>query len=281
MTNRTVLITGATGQQGGAVLRALAGTDLRLRAMTRKPESDAASALLATGATLVKGDLDDADSVRAALSGAWGVFAVQNTWEAGVEQEEAQGKRLATLAREAGVQHFVYTSVASAQHQTGIPHFDNKYRIERTIVDLDFPSHAIMRPVFFMENLVMPFTLQGDSLLAGTTPGTRLQMVAVKDIGTIGARLVAEPDRYNRREIDIAGDECTLPETAALLSTALGRPIRFVSVPLDVMRTNSEDLAAMFEWFNRVGYSVDIPALAREFGFRLQTLPEWAEGLKR
>ena len=94
------------------------------------------------------------------------MFAVQNTWEAGVAGEEEQGKRIATLAREAGVQHFVYTSVGSADRKTGIPHFDNKYRVEDTIRGLGFPSHVILRPVFFMENLISPWFLNGDNLHA-------------------------------------------------------------------------------------------------------------------
>ena len=118
MTNdRTILITGVTGQQGGAVAQALRGTGFHLRGLTRKPDSERAVALARQGIDIVKGDLDDEATLQHALAGAWGVFAVQNTGEAGVEREEAQGKRLATLAREAGVEHFVYTSVGSADKQ--------------------------------------------------------------------------------------------------------------------------------------------------------------------
>ena len=130
---RTVLITGATGHQGGAVARALKGKGFKLRAMTRKPGSDAAKALEKTGVEIVQGDLNDAAALRSALAGTWGTFAVQNTWEAGVAGEEEQGKRFAKVARDAGVQHFVYTSVGSADRKTGIPHFENKYRVEDTI----------------------------------------------------------------------------------------------------------------------------------------------------
>src|SRR5262245_16363135 len=129
--SKLVVISGATGQQGGAVIRALAGKGFTLRALTRDPNSDKAKAVAAeTGAELVKAELDDESSVSGALNGAWGAFAVQNTWTAGVEGEEAQGHRFAKLAREAGVQHYVYTSVGSADRQTGIPHFDNKSRVE-------------------------------------------------------------------------------------------------------------------------------------------------------
>src|ERR1022692_1129045 len=101
--NRTILITGVTGNQGGGVAQALQGTGFHLRGLTRKPDSERAVALARHGIDIVKGDLDDEVTLRRALAGAWGVFGVQNAGEAGVEREEAQGKRLATLAREAGV----------------------------------------------------------------------------------------------------------------------------------------------------------------------------------
>ena len=172
MTNdRTILITGVTGNQGGAVAQALQGTGFHLRGLTRKPDSQRAAALARQGIDIVKGDLDDEATLRRALAGAWGVFGVQNAGEAGVEREEAQGKRLATLAREAGVEHYVYTSVGSADKQTGIPHFDNKWRIEETVRGLRFPSHVILRPVFFMENLLAPYSLQGPTLAWALGPG--------------------------------------------------------------------------------------------------------------
>jgi uncharacterized protein YbjT (DUF2867 family) len=274
--DRTILITGVTGSQGGAVARALQGAGFRLRGLTRKPDSDRALALARQGAEIVRGDLDDESSLRRALAGVWGVFGVQNTWEAGVEKEEVQGKRLARLAREAGVQHYVYTSVGSAHKQTGIPHFENKWRIEETVRGLDFPSHVIIRPVFFMENLLAPFTLSGDTLSSGVDPGTKLQMIAVDDIGWFGARAFTDAAALNRREIDLAGDEVTMPDAAATLTQALGRPIRFVMTPMEQVRQYSEDVALMFEWFNRVGYSADIAGLEREFGHRPATLAAWA-----
>jgi uncharacterized protein YbjT (DUF2867 family) len=158
MTNdRTILITGVTGQQGGAVAQAVRGAGFHLRGLRRKPDSARATSLPRQGIDIVKGDLDDKVTLRPALAGAWGVFGIQNAGEVGVEREEVQGKRLATLAREAGVEHYVYTSVGSAHKQTGVPHFDNKWRIEETVRGLRFPSLVILRPVFSMENLVAPF----------------------------------------------------------------------------------------------------------------------------
>ena len=273
---RTILITGVTGQQGGAVARALHGSGFRLRGLTRKPDSEQATTLARQGIDIINGDLDDEASLRRALAGAWGVFGVQNTWEAGVEREEAQGKRLATLAREAGVEHYVYTSVGSAHTRTGIPHFDNKWRIEETVRGLRFPSHVILRPVFFMENLLAPYSLQGDTLAWALGPATRLQMIAVEDIGWFAARAFTDAAAMNRREIDLAGDARTMPEVAEILTKAFGRPIAFAHTPIESVRQYSEDTALMLEWFERVGYSVDIAGLEREFGRALTKLPDWA-----
>jgi uncharacterized protein YbjT (DUF2867 family) len=272
---RTILITGVTGQQGGAVARALEGSGFHLRGLTRKPDSEPAASLARQGIDIVKGDLDDEATLRRALAGAWGVFAVQNTGEAAVEREEAQGKRLAALAREAGVEHFVYTSVGSADKQTGVPHFDNKWRSEETVRGLRFPSHVILRPVFFMENLLAPFSLQGSTLAWALPPDTKLQMIAVDDIRWFGARAFTEAAVLTHREIDLAGDVQTMPEAAEILTEALGRPIAFSQTPIEPVRQYSKEMALMLEWFERVGYSADITGLEREFGRKLTKLPEW------
>ncbi len=274
--DRTILITGVTGNQGGAVAQALQGTGFHLRGLTRTPDGERAAAVARRGVDVVKGDLDDEATLRRALAGAWGVFGVQTASEAGVEREEAQGKRLATLAREAGVEHFVYTSVGSAHKRTGIPHFDNKWRIEETVRALRFPSYVILRPVFFMENLLAPFSLQGSTLAWALGAGTKLQMIAVDDIGWFGARAFTDATALNRREIDLAGDVRTLPEAAEILTEALGRPIVFAQTPIEQVRQYSKEMAAMLQWFDRVGYSADIAGLEREFGRALTKLPDWA-----
>jgi uncharacterized protein YbjT (DUF2867 family) len=274
--NRTVLITGATGHQGGAVAQHLAGKGFTLKAMTRKPDSPAAQALAAKGIQVVKGDLDDAASLKQALSGVWGIWAVQNTWEAGVEKEEAQGKRIAQVAREAGVQHYVYTSVGSAHRKTGIPHFDNKWRVEETVRGLKFPSHVILRPVFFMENLVSPGFLQGDKVISALQPGTVLQMIAVDDIGKFGAVAFERAEQLNRQEIDLAGDAVTLAAATETLSHAMKKPLTYLPIPLSEVRKNSEDFALMLEWFERVGYDADIAGTAQKLGVKPMKLADWA-----
>lgn len=279
--DKTVLVTGATGKQGGTTIRHLAQRGgFNLRAMTRKPDSDAAKALLALGVEVVAGDLDDAASLERAVAGTWGVFAVQNTWEAGVEKEEEQGKRLAHIARDKGVQHFVYSSVGSAHKNTGIPHFENKFRVEQTVKDLRFPSHVIIRPVFFMENLLSPWFLNDDKLVTALKPTTKLQMIASDDIGKFTSKAFVEAEKMNGAEFDIAGDSMTMPETAAVLSEALGRTITFQAIPIEAVRQNSDDFAKMLEWFDAVGYSADVPSMEAKWGIKPLGLKAWARAQK-
>jgi len=278
MSDRRILITGVTGKQGGATARELLGKGFDLRGMTRRPHSEEARALRNLGIDLVEGDLDDEASLVKALDGAWGVYAVQNTWEAGVEAEESQGHRIARLAQAAGVQHYVYASVGSAHRGTGIPHFDNKARIEETVRTLGFPTWVIVRPVFFMENLVSPWFLNDGTLSAAMNPATVLQMIAVDDIGKYGALAFTDP-RLRNRAIDIAGDAVTMPEAARVVGQAMGRSITFVELPIDQVRQHSEDMAIMLQWFGDVGYDADIPALVREFGIAPTTLEAWAARL--
>ncbi|MGB3565006.1 MAG: NmrA/HSCARG family protein [Thermoanaerobaculia bacterium] len=274
-----ILITGATGQQGGAVARELLSGGHRVRVMTRNPDGDKARALAEMGATVIQGDLDDAASLERAVDGAWGAFAIQNTWEAGVEGEEEQGKRFAEIAKNGGIEHFVYSSVASAQRQTGIPHFDNKWRVENKIRELGFPSYTIIRPVFFMENFSSPWfkpAIDDGKLTVSVQPGTELQMIAVADIGKYGALAFDKHEELNGREIDLAGASHTMPETAEILSQATGREVAFEPTPIEDVRQFSADFASMLEWLDRVGYDADISGVAEELDVQPQTFEAWA-----
>jgi uncharacterized protein YbjT (DUF2867 family) len=278
-----IVITGATGQQGGATARELLAAGHRVRAMTRKPDGDAARALKALGAEVVQGDLDDARSLQQAFAGAWGLYAVQNTWEAGVEQEEIQGKRSAEVAKAVGVRHFVYASVGSAYRETGIPHFDNKARVEETVRAMNFPSHTIVRPVFFMENLASPwfkpYIAQG-TLALGIAPDTPLQMIAVADIGKYGRLAFERHADLNGRAIDIAGDELTPPAMAELIGKAAGRTVTHYQVPIDEVRRSSREFAIMLEWFDAVGYDADIEGNAKAFGIPPTRFADWVKTVR-
>ncbi len=283
MANQNViLVTGATGTQGGGTIRNLAKHGgFKLRAMTRKPDSDKAKELAALGIEIVQGELDDAGSLEKALTGAWGVYAVQNTWEHGVQKEEEQGHRIAKIARERGVQHFVYASVGSAHQNTGIPHFENKFRIEQTVKSLGFPSYTIVRPVFFMENLLSPWFLQGDKLMTAMKPTTKLQMIAAEDVGKFGAKAFIDAAKHKNAEIDIAGDAVTMIEAAEGIGEIVGRKVTFEPIPNEAVRKNSEDFAIMLDWFERVGYSADIASLEKTWGVRPLTFREWVASKKQ
>ncbi len=279
-----IVVTGATGKQGGATARELLARGHKVRAMTRKPDSPAAREMAKLGAEVVAGDLDDAASLGRALAGAWGVFAVQNTWEAGVEREEEQGKRIAEIARRQGVQHYVYTSVGSAHRKTGIPHFDNKWRVEEKVRALGFPSYTVLRPVFFMENLLLPSFLPGiqqGQLAVALKPETVLQMIAVADIGKHGMWAFENHAALNGRAVDLAGDQATMPATAAILGKTMHREVKFVRLPIEEVRKFSMDFALMLEWFDRVGYNADIAKTSAESGIRPTPLATWAATVNR
>jgi len=275
-----IVVTGATGQQGGAVARELLAAGHRVRAMTRKPDGEAAKALAALGAEVVPGDLDDAKALERAFTDGWGLYAVQNTWEAGVEKEEEQGKRAAEVAKAAGIRHFVYASVGSAYRQTGIPHFDNKARVEETVQAMQFPSHTIVRPVFFMENFVSPWFkpyIDQGTLALGIEDTTPLQMIAVTDIGKYGKLAFERHADLKGRAIDIAGDELTPPAIADLIGKAAGRPVTHFQVPIDEVRRTSREFALMLEWFDAVGYDADIAGNAKEFGIEPTRFADWVK----
>ncbi len=277
-----ILVTGATGQQGGAVARELLASGHKVRAMTRNPDGEKAKALASSGAEIVQGDLNDADSLVRAVEGAWGAFAVQNTWEAGIDGEEEQGKRIAGVAREHGVEHFVYTSVGSAHRQTGIPHFDNKWRVEEKVSSIGLPSYTILRPVFFMENWLSPWFkpyIDEGNLAIGIKPETKLQMIAVEDIGKYGLLAFEKSDELNGQAIDIAGDELTSVETAQIVSEAAGKTVSHYQVPIEQVREFSDDFALMLEWFDAVGYDADIAGNAKKFGVAPTSFRDWASGV--
>ncbi len=274
-TERLILVTGATGKQGGAVVHHLLEQGFRVRALTRDSTKPKAQALADRGAEVVQGDLDDQASVEQALKGVYGVFSVQNYYETGYDGEVRQGVNLADAALLANVQHFVYSSVGSAYGQTRIPHFDSKWEVEEHIRSIALP-YTIVRPVALMENWeAQRKEISGGTLQWPLDPEKKLQQVSVDDVGAIVAIAIEQPDKWLGREVDLAGDESTMPQLAQKFSRVIGRPVRYDQIPWEqFQQAAGEEITVMTKWFNNVGYEANIPALRAEYP-KLTTFEEY------
>lgn len=277
-TGRVILVTGATGQQGGAATRHLIENGFKVRAVTRNPDSPKAKSLKEKGVEVVSGDLFRPETIEKHLQNLYGIFAVQNFWEHGYQGELEQGKTLVDLGKKAGVQHFVYSSVGSAHRKTGLAHFESKFQIENYLKQSGL-TYTIIRPVFFMEN----FYLMHNDILAGKLvmamhENTPLQMIAVDDVGAFAAQAFMHPDIFRGKEIDIAGDSKTMPEVVSMLSENLGEQVKYVKLELDEYKNvMGEEYAHMVDWFNRVGYDVDIEALRQNYDVELTSFKDWVK----
>jgi len=260
----TVVVTGSTGKQGGAVARGLLERGHKVRAVTRDPNSSQAKLIANAGATLVAASLEDTAAIMKALEGATSLFAMTTPF-GGTDAETRQGVAAAAAAKAAGV-HLVFTSVGSANRQTGIPHFDSKYEVEKYIAKVGVRA-TILAPVSFMENLYFAKKQLAKGIYAAALRPTRaLAQVAVVDIGAVAVRLLEDAGRFTGKRFDLASDELTGNDALAILSRVTGRPFDYYQIPLDVIRQRmGEDAAKMYDWLDRVGYTVDRAALRREF----------------
>src|SRR5258705_6213473 len=260
-----VVVTGATGNQGGAVVKSLLERGHEVRAVTRSTDSAKARELADAGVKLVRASLEDEAALTKALEGATSLFAMTTPLEGGTQAETRQGISAADAAKAAGV-HLVFTSVGSANRQTGVPHFDSKYEVEKHIDKIGVRA-TVMAPVYFMENLHYGKEQLAKGVYAAPLPPARgLAQVAVADIGAVGVRLLEDPSRFAGKRFDLAGDELTGNDIVAILSRVTGRPFTYFQVSLDVIRQRmGEDGGKMYDWFDRFGFTVDCAALRREF----------------
>ncbi|MBS1551499.1 MAG: NmrA/HSCARG family protein [Bacteroidetes bacterium] len=275
--DKTILVIGSTGQQGGAVARHLLKDGWKVRAFVRDEKKESASELKKLGAELFKGDMTDRDSLDKAMEGVYGVFSIQNFWEHGYDGELNQGKAVADAAKKANVSHFLQSSVGGAERNTKIPHFDVKYEIEKYLKSLNLPI-TIIRPVFFMENFNSWFKpIEADGKLTLTIAmkaDTKLQMIAVEDIGAISAKIFNDPEKFIGKEIEIAGDELTMPQVADLYASKTGKKTEFAELPVEAVRANSSEMADMFQWFIDKGYEADLKKQKELFGETI-SFKEW------
>ncbi|HEV3460052.1 MAG TPA: NmrA/HSCARG family protein, partial [Thermoanaerobaculia bacterium] len=281
---KAVLVSGATGRQGGGVVRHLLGRGWKVRALSRSPGSAAARELTRQGVEVVQGDMEDPDSLARAVRGIYGVYSVQDFWAVGARREVVQGKNLADAAAKAGVEHMVYSSVGGAERRSGIDHWESKWEIERHIRGLGLPA-TMLRPVAFMENYYVAQVEIGilkGRLVDPIRPEKTFQTIASDDIGAFAAVAFERPAELIGAELEIAGSELTNPQAAAVFSRVLGRPVKFRRLPMTVVRlAMGKEFYQMFRWFNESGFQADVAALRRQYPeIHLHTLEEWlrAEG---
>lgn len=276
---RILLVAGATGRQGGAVARHTLHKGWKLRALTRDTSSHAARDLAQKGAEVLQGDLENPASLGRAAQGVYGVYSVQDFWSVGAKREVQQGKNLADAAKKAGVKHFIYSSVGGADRNTGIPHWESKWEVEKHIRSLGLPA-TILRPAAFMETYYIDQVETG--ILKGklTDPirGDKpYQTIATDDIGAFAALAFERPSEFIGLELEIAGSELTNLEAAKVFSRVLGKPVKFQKLPLSLVRlVLGKEFYLMFRWFNEAGFKADIDALRRKYPeIHLQSLEEW------
>jgi uncharacterized protein YbjT (DUF2867 family) len=261
---KTVLVTGAAGHQGGAVMHSLLAAGWKVKALVGDTNEPSSRVLYRKGADLVMGDLYDRDSLDQALKGVYGVFSVQTGKGHGADGEFRQGKNLADAAAgNAEVEHFIYSSAAGATSQTGMSFFDSKATIENHIRSIGLPS-TIFRPVYFMFNfssLAMHQAIMNGTMTMAIKPDRFLQMLAVEDLGEFVRIAFDHPDEYIGKSMDLAGDEMTMPQVAAAFSRLIGKPVHYAYHPIEDVRRLNEDTAKMFAWLNEQGYHVDVAAL--------------------
>ncbi len=262
--DKVVLVTGATGNQGGATARHLLAAGWRVRALVRDDTTPAAAGLAAAGAELVHGDLDDQASIAAAARGAYGVYSVQSA----NGNEIAQGQAVAAAAKAEGVQHLVYSSVGGVESQNRfyLEHVwgtIDKWQIETHIRDLGVPA-TILRPGGFMEDFTSPARFfQSGSLNVPWHDDLIMNLIAIDDVGAFAALAFAEPHAYLGKAMEIAGDRLSAPQIADALSIAAGRPIGHTRVPLDILWERSPEAAKVFTWANETYFETDPAALRK------------------
>lgn len=277
--NKIFLITGATGKQGGATARHLINAGVKVRALTRKPESKSAMALRKLGIEVVKGNLNDKASLDIVLKDVFGVFAVTNFWEPGTGKKEVMlCKNLADIAKKHQVQHFVLASIARCDDNPNLAHFITKYECEQYIRNIGL-TYTFLRAVYFMDNL-LPGE-QGASFHWAILPEilgdkTTLQMIATSDIGWFAANAFLNLEQHRNRIFDIAGDEVTyLQALQAYKNAYKSNPSKSNFMKFLLMRLMPE-VKKMMNWYREPRFKADLKHL-KSIHPQLLTLEEFFE----
>lgn len=290
-----ILVTGATGRQGGSAVRALIAKGVRVRALVRDSASPRAKTVEALGAELVVGDLDDLESVTRAATGARAVFSVQMPDFNGraFEGELIQGVNLVEAAKAGGVRQFIYTAVSGVANYSSSPGWaegrwdilepvlSTKAAIQERVRDAGFAHWTLINPSTFMENFLpseaylLPRGVSG-GLVSLLKPQTPVALVAVADIGKAVAAAVAEPDRFHQVELELAGDFLTMTDIAAIMTRTLGVDLTAPDMTLaEAAAAGLPPAGVSHDWMN---YAIQParPQYAQALGIPVTTFEEWA-----
>jgi uncharacterized protein YbjT (DUF2867 family) len=280
---KIIAVIGATGNQGGGVVRALqASGEFHVRALSRNPDKHQG-----LGDEVVEADLSRPDTLKAAFEGAYGVFAVTNFWEDGTD-ELAQGKAAVDAAKAAGVQHFIWSTLSNVQEISGgkfdVPHFTDKAKVNELVANAGFPHHSFVVAPFFFQNLnstLAPQTQQ-DGSTGWTMPidptVKAIHMGDITELGNVVAGAFAQPARAgNGQYLPLVGDLLSFNDIVDALN-GQGHKLTFHQVPVEVFATffeGADELAQMFAYFENhtylgANYDAEIK-LANEIAGRLPT----------
>ena len=252
--NKTIFVTGGTGNQGGAVARNLTQQGFIVKVLTRNPNSIQSGNLKKMNIEVVKGDLNNADTYREYLKNVYGIFSVQ-TFENGVEKEINQGITLATVAKEFGVKHFLYSSVFGADLNTGVAHMESKFKIENHIKQIGLPF-TIIRPTSLFENFLIPQVKKGilkGKLVQAINRNTVLQYIAAEDIGKAAVKIFQESEMYLGKTIPLATEQLSTQEVADKFSEVLNKKIEYKKLPVLITRLFlGKNLYEMFKWMTEI-----------------------------
>jgi uncharacterized protein YbjT (DUF2867 family) len=276
--DKIIFVTGGTGKQGGAVARTLAAAGFVVKVLTRNPGSAKAQALKAPNLQLVKGDLNNADTYREYLNDVYGVFSVQ-TFENGIQKEIRQGVTLASVAKDHGVEHFIYSSLVGADLDSGVPHMESKSIIENHIRQIGLP-HTILRPASLYENFLIPQVRNGiekGKLVQPTNGNTILQYVATADIGKAARKMFLERQKSLGRTIPLATEQLTTLQVADKFSAVLNKTVKYQKLPGIIARLAlGKSVYKMFQWMNESNrfQNEDLDTTRQEFP-DLLSLEDW------
>ncbi|MGZ8516568.1 MAG: NmrA/HSCARG family protein [Chitinophagaceae bacterium] len=278
--DKTIFVTGATGSQGGSVVRNLLQQGFAVKALTRNKNAAKAEALLRLQVDLVQGNLDDPTSYSDHLKEVDGVFSVID-YKQGPARETRQGIDLADSAKENGVKHFLYSSVIGADANTGVPHWESKFKIETHIKQTGLP-YTIIRPASLYENFLIPQVksrLLKGKLVSPSHKNKVQQYISAEDVGRISTIIFMNPGKYKGQSITIAAEQMDSLQVADVFSKVWGKPVSYQQLPGIITRlAMGKNLYKMFKWINEHDalFIKDLAAVKNEFPGML-SLEEWIQ----